>query len=204
MSVESIAIVLHHSKAQGSALAVLIGIANHDGDGGAWPAIATLAKYGRCTERSVQRALAQLVEMGEISREVQAGGPARMRDASRPNRYEVLLRCPPWCDGSAQHRDLRLDVNQPSLWIKGVTPTSPGDAHVTGGVTPTSPGGATPTSPEPSLEPSMNAGGLVGTEVQTARAERCAIHGVMIQGVMCSSCRADQLVEGRATRGAST
>lgn len=174
MSVEAIALALHHSKAQGTALTILIGIANHAGDGGAWPSIATLAKYGRCTDRSVQRAIKHLVDLGEITCDVQAGGPARMRDAHRPNRYEVTLCCPPWCDGTAQHRDLRLDEHQPRLWINRVTPASPGDTHVTRGVTPTSPGGVTPTSPEPSLEPSMNAAGLVGTEVETARAE-CAV-----------------------------
>ena len=169
MSVEAIAIVLHHSQAQGSALAVMIGIANHAGDGGAWPSIATLAKYGRCTERSVQRAIKHLGDLGELDVIVQGGGPARMRDWQRPNRYEVRLACPPTCDRSAQHRDLTLPNNAAALWIEGATPTSPGDTHVTGGATPTSPGGATPTSPEPSLEPTMNKG-CESTEVQPARA----------------------------------
>lgn len=170
MSVEAIAIVLHHSKAQGSALAVMIGIANHAGDGGAWPSIATLAKYGRCTERSVQRAIKQLVDLGEVAVVVQGGGPARMRDWQRPNRYDVLLTCPQTCDRSAQHRDLTLPKNAAGLWTEGATPTSPGDTHVTGGATPTSPGGATPTSPEPSLEPSINGRGSVPTQPQHARA----------------------------------
>jgi hypothetical protein len=81
-----------------------------------------------------------------------------MQDWRRPNRYNVLLSCPTTCDRTVQHRELAPFTTQADLWIEGATPTSPGDAHVTGGVTPTSPGGVTPTSPEPSLEPTMNKG----------------------------------------------
>jgi hypothetical protein len=43
MSIEAVATVLNHSKARGRAKLVLIGIANHLGDQGAWPSISTLS-----------------------------------------------------------------------------------------------------------------------------------------------------------------
>jgi hypothetical protein len=147
MSIESLALALHHSRAKGTAKLVLLGIANHDGDGGAWPSIKTLAKYSCCDERQVQRALKHLEELGEIRRLVGAGGNQNTRADRRPNRYQVLLSCPPSCDGSKEHRQ-RGDTDatpQPH----GVTSTAPrGDIHGSHGVV--------EMSPEPSLEPSMN------------------------------------------------
>lgn len=105
MSIESIAICLHHSKATGTDKVVLLGIANHDGDGGAWPTIATLAKYANVSERNTQKAVERLIEIGEVRRHTQQGGNAKTRPDKRPNRYEVLVRCPADCDGSSQHRN---------------------------------------------------------------------------------------------------
>jgi hypothetical protein len=145
VSVEAIAACLHHSKASGTDKLVLIGIANHEGDGGAWPSVATLARYANCTERNVQRSLSSLVQLGEIEVVRQAGGNEGTRTDRRPNLYRVLVRCPQLCDGSTKHKT-RGDATvtpQPN----GVTSTVPrGDAGVINGVT--------PTSPEPSLEPS--------------------------------------------------
>ena len=104
MSVESLAIVLHHSQATGTAKVVLIGIANHDGDGGAWPAIATLARYAGVHERNVIRAIRTLEALGELTTELQAGGTHRTQDRLRPNRYSIELACPVDCDRSRQHR----------------------------------------------------------------------------------------------------
>lgn len=104
MSIESIALALHHSNAKGTAKLVLIGIANHDGDGGAWPTIDTLAKYSGVSRQNVQKALASLERLGEIRRVIQAGGDHNIADHRRPNRYEVLLSCPPTCDGTKHHR----------------------------------------------------------------------------------------------------
>src|SRR6218665_1834088 len=104
MSVESLAIALHHSRARGAAKLVLIGIANHDGDGGAWPAVATLARYAGVTERNVQKALAALESLGEIRRLVSSGGDHSTADHMKPNLYQFLLRCPSNCDRSARHR----------------------------------------------------------------------------------------------------
>lgn len=105
MSIESIAICLHHSKASGSDKLVLIGIANHDGDGGSWPTVATLAKYANISERGVQKCLERLIEMGEIVKFENKGGNFNTRPDRRPNRYEILLRCPNDCDKTTQHRN---------------------------------------------------------------------------------------------------
>ncbi len=104
MSVESMTIALHHSRATGTVKLVLLGIANHDGDGGAWPSIATLAKYAAVTPRNAQKAIQQLERLGEIRRHVGAGGTHLTADHMRPNLYQFLLRCPPTCDRSSRHR----------------------------------------------------------------------------------------------------
>ena len=98
------AVVLHHSQLRGTAKLVLLGIANHQSDQGAWPSIATLARYAGCTERQVQRHIATAVGLGELVVHVQDGGTHRTRGDRRPNRYEVEVACPPECDGSANHR----------------------------------------------------------------------------------------------------
>ena len=72
MSVEAISLVLNYSQATGRAKLVLIGIANHLGDQGAWPSIATLARYANVDTRSVQRDIKKLVELGELSVEKNA------------------------------------------------------------------------------------------------------------------------------------
>lgn len=141
------AVALHHSRAGGTDKLVLLGIANHDGDGGAWPSVATLARYANVEPRSVKRSIKRLVELGEIKCERQAGGTRTTPDYTRPNLYQVLVTCPSYCDRSAQHR-----INRSAY---PVTPVSPGDASVTppGDASVTPP--VTPVSPKPSLEPSI-------------------------------------------------
>lgn len=47
--------------------AVAIAIAAHaNHEGHAWPSVATLAEYAGCSERTVQRALAKLVQLGRL------------------------------------------------------------------------------------------------------------------------------------------
>ncbi|MEU8170716.1 helix-turn-helix domain-containing protein [Micromonospora sp. NPDC049004] len=47
--------------------AVAIAIAAHaNHEGNAWPSVATLAEYAGCSERTVQRALAKLVQLGRL------------------------------------------------------------------------------------------------------------------------------------------
>jgi hypothetical protein len=145
MSIESIAACLHHSRASGSDKLVLLGIANHDGDGGAWPSITTLAKYANISERSVQTCIQKLINMGEITCHVNKGGNADTRGDRRPNRYEILVRCPEQCDSSTKHR-VKQDAER-------------GEAQRNNGVKPTAQrgeAGFTLTIHEPSLEPPIN------------------------------------------------
>ena len=151
MSVEAIAVVLHHSKASGTDKLVLLGIANHYGDGGAWPAIATLAKYANVTERTVQRSLQALCRLGEIQIEYRDGGGTR-RGPYATNRFWLHVSCPDECDRSTNHR---TEVTATSPLATEVTSTSGLE------VTHTSPLEVTPTSPEPSLEPSRESLTLV-------------------------------------------
>jgi hypothetical protein len=90
MSIEAMNWVLTQSPTSGDDKVVLLGIANHDGDGGAWPAIATLATYARKSERTVQRILQRLAEGGHIVIHVHGGGTRDSRNDRRPNRYEIL------------------------------------------------------------------------------------------------------------------
>lgn len=134
MSIEAMAVVLHHSSAVGTAKLVLLGIANHEGDGGSWPSMKTLARYANADVRTVQRAIGHLIEIGELKRGVQQGGDRHTPDAERTNLYRVLVVCPPECDRSTRHR---MDRVLPT--ITPVAPASPGGTSVTRGVTPASP-----------------------------------------------------------------
>jgi hypothetical protein len=145
MSIERMAVVLHHSKASGSDKLVLLGIANHDGDGGAWPSVGTLARYSNMSERSVRYSLKRLVELGELQVERQAGGNDKTRPDRRPNRYLVNVECPVDCGGGTQHR-LRGEADCIPI-ADGVKQTAQrGEAGFRNGVK--------HTAAEPSLEPS--------------------------------------------------
>lgn len=126
-------LVLHHSKASGAAQMILMGIANHQGDGGAWPAISTLAKYGKVSERRVQQIIRDLEASGELRVDYQAGGKT---SSGATNLYQVILSCPPECDGTMNHRpvqgvksgDARGEISDTrgEIWSQqGVKPTSP-------------------------------------------------------------------------------
>lgn len=163
MSVESFAIALNHSRAEGRTHLVLIGIANHDGDGGSWPSVAKLARYSKQTPRGVQKALAKLEELGEIRRHVQAGGDHRIEAHRRPNRYDFLLTCPADCDRTTNH-NTRRDWHELNL-SEGVNPSSPGEPQDRGGVN--------PSSPKPSFnqpKPRLNKEPSVGKRAQARAA----------------------------------
>jgi hypothetical protein len=144
--VESMAIALHHSRAKGTAKLILLGIANHDGDGGAWPSIGTLKRYaGGIDRRAIQRALTSLEDLGEIKRHIQAGGTAEMVNALRPNYYEFLLSCPAYCDHSRNHRDVR----KPLISLDDPLETDPAVVAPPGGGSTAPPAVVAP--PKPSL-----------------------------------------------------
>lgn len=122
MSVEAITAALPRRGLTPTQKLVLIGIANHDGDGGAWPSIATLANYAECSTRQVQRAIAELVDLGLVERHINEGGTKAMRDHTRPNLYVLHL------------TDPLTPVSPPDLDV-----TPPPDLDVTPPVTPVSP-----------------------------------------------------------------
>lgn len=150
MSVESIALALHHSNAQGAARMVLVGIANHDGDGGAWPSIATLAKYAGISTRNAIKHVRALEELGEITCHRQQGGSRTTAEHMRPNLYEFLVRCPSNCDRSKNHRTVDNPTGDP---LSVVTPPVGSDTPPLSVATPPPLSVATP---EPSLEPPLN------------------------------------------------
>ena len=133
MSAEAVTVVLHHSKAEGTAKLVLWGIANHHSDHGAWPSIATLAKYANIKERRVQQIIRELAAIGEIAIEEQGGLGQRQY---KTNRYHILIQCPRDCDGSLNHK-----TGVQSVTNRGAIQSQTG---------------VQPTAPEPNKEPNKN------------------------------------------------
>ena len=102
------------SRARGTALLVLLAIADWAEDDGsnAWPSVRTLARRTRMSERSIQDAINKLgpatrcdrclgtatrpphaagYHLHELEVEKQAGGLPGWRDDRRPNRYRVVM-----------------------------------------------------------------------------------------------------------------
>jgi hypothetical protein len=149
MSIEVMSRVWDLSRAKGGNLLILLAIANYaDIHGCAYPSVATLASRGRMTERNVQYCLRELEAIGELKIERDAGphgthiyqiimgenisgekisGVKSFRPKKNTHKYQNL-------------HDL------PDEKFSGVK-SFRGEAHFTGGVK--------PTSPEPSLEPSV-------------------------------------------------
>lgn len=71
MSIEIMNAVWKHSKAIGRPRLVLLAIADHQGEIGAWPSIKTLSKMVNASERSVQRDITHLQAIGELRVEKQ-------------------------------------------------------------------------------------------------------------------------------------
>jgi hypothetical protein len=88
MSIEAVSLVLNQSRATGRSKLVLLGIANHLGDQGAWPSISTLARYANASERSVKRDIQELVELGELKVELQN---APTRHQYKTNLYWITI-----------------------------------------------------------------------------------------------------------------
>lgn len=127
MSVESLAVVLQHAPFAGRDKLILVGIANHDGDGGAWPAIGTLARYANCSISSAKRSLAVLMDAGAITRHIQDGGTGRTPDWAKPNLYEIHIECPANCDKTRAHRPIDPKAGPESmLWINPRSTLNPG------------------------------------------------------------------------------
>jgi hypothetical protein len=80
--------VWRESKADGRARLVLLAIADHQGEIGAWPSIRRLAQMVNASERSVQRDIQYLQKIGELRVEVQN---APTQGQYKSNRYWVTL-----------------------------------------------------------------------------------------------------------------
>jgi len=88
MSIQVSNAVWQHSHSKGRARLVLLAIADHQGEIGAWPSLKTLATMVNGSERSVQRDIQTLVELGELSVEIQN---APIKRQYKSNLYWVIL-----------------------------------------------------------------------------------------------------------------
>jgi hypothetical protein len=88
MSIEIMNAVWRESKSDGRARLVLLAIADHQGEIGAWPSIRRLAQMVNSSERSVQRDIQYLQKIGELIVEVQN---APTSGQYKSNRYWVNL-----------------------------------------------------------------------------------------------------------------
>jgi hypothetical protein len=136
MSIEAVSLVLNKSKATGRAKLVLLGIANHLGDHGAWPSISTLARYANASERSVKRDIQELVELGELKVELQ--------NAPTKTQYKTNLY---WITIEAGVTDSASGVTD---WV------SRGDSSGKSGVTPVGTQNIILTIKEPSLKSDLD------------------------------------------------
>lgn len=110
MSIEAMARVWKHSSAEGSALLVLLALADYaDDHDRAWPSQATLAAKARMSDRNVRRVLDRLVEMGELVIE-NAGGSGRGHSATYRITVERRTACPPSADGKVDTQDGKVDT----------------------------------------------------------------------------------------------
>lgn len=133
MSIEVMNAVWRESQATGRARLVLLAIADHQGEIGAWPSIATLARMVNASERSVQRDIQDLVNLGELEVHVQQ---APSRGQYKANLYWVTL---PTLSGVTKN-------------AAGVTNTQPGVTDSASGVT----AGGALTLIEPLQKPNKN------------------------------------------------
>jgi predicted transcriptional regulator len=108
MSIKVQNAVYEHSKSKGQARLTLLTIADHQGELGAWPSIATLAKMCNSSERTVKRCIAELEELGELKverRMAPTGGQYRA------NLYWVML---PTADVTNQVKEISEVTNEVS------------------------------------------------------------------------------------------
>jgi biotin operon repressor len=107
MSKEAMSAVLHHSKASPHAKLVLIAIAYHEGETGAWMSQATLARLCNMSERTVRRHIAELRDLFELDVLPDQGKGYGSRST---NRYFIILDCPEECDRSFAHKQNSAEI----------------------------------------------------------------------------------------------
>lgn len=120
MSIQVMNAVWQHSKSDGRARLVMLAIADHQGELGAWPSLATLAKMVNASERSVQRDIEYLRNIGELEVHYQK---APTRNHYKSNLYFVKL------EGVTEYESGVTDSTG------GVTNATTGVTNAKGGVT---------------------------------------------------------------------
>jgi len=176
MSVQSISLVFDHSLSEGAARLVLLSIANHDGEGGSWPSIATIARESRKSESTVRRAIKELQDLGELVVHLNDGGTHKTRADRRPNRYEITI--DPDADGTSGQQQTGPDHGVSPVTgreePRGVTHDTPPQDH---GVSSPTPRGVTAVTPEPSLTthnpPSPGKPGAIGCPAHPGGKPNC-------------------------------
>lgn len=144
MSIQAVAAVLTINYGDPTRKLIAIGLANHaDEDGAvAYPAVKKLAAYASCSERTVQRHLAVMLEEGMIRKGDQSH-TAGLDPRRRPIVYDVAL-------SEAQRSEWKRN-----LGCQNVTPPpdgqSWGDTGDDPGVTDPASWGDTAVSPKPSI-----------------------------------------------------
>jgi hypothetical protein len=85
--------VLDNSSATGTARLVLISISNHidSGTGEGWAYVKTICREANVSINSYHRAVATLIEIGELVRDENAGGSFRTRADARPNLFRLPM-----------------------------------------------------------------------------------------------------------------
>jgi len=117
MSIEIMNAVWRHSKADGRARLVLLAIADHQGEMGAWPSLATLAKMVNASERSVQRDIDYLQQIGELEVHYQQ---APTRNHYKSNLYFVKLTGVTEYETGVTNTDLGVTNTQGGVTAGGV------------------------------------------------------------------------------------
>ena len=120
MALELFPLVLNHAEVPPAHKLVLMGIANHERDGKAWPSVARLATYAGIGERRTQEILRELEDM-ELIR------VTRRKGKNGTNVYALNISCPADCDRSPNHLQ-GVNYSSPGgelQRVKGVSPSSP-------------------------------------------------------------------------------
>jgi hypothetical protein len=174
MSIESMVTVLNAGNLTPRRKLILLGIANHDGDGGSWPSISTLARYAGCSDRTVQRELQRLTEEGFVTIELQAGGSPRTRANYRPNLYHLNI-------------PKVVDNTHPGVTLTVTPQDSRGDIALT-------PRGDTHLSPETSLTVPYTSNrethiGDAGESVDNVKLTREQVRHIVSKSAYCPTCR---------------
>lgn len=142
MSVKVSSLVWEHSKQEGSALLVLLALADNANEDTfeAWPSVETIAKKARIKPRQVQNILAKLQEDGELEVKYKKG-------PHKTNLYHILIARPK--DGATE---CTMQQNAPCNPVRDteymVQPDAPSKVQST------TPSMVQPIAPKPSLDPS--------------------------------------------------